>query len=562
MHKTIFLALSVLGMIGCSPESDIPYLQEKEGHATRFIVNGKPMLLLAGEPLNSTGSYPARLDEVLAEMSEAHYNTALVAISWQMIEPEEGRFDFSLVEKMLDNARKNDIKIGLLWFGSWKNGISPYAPSWVLRDTERFKRVITPEGDNSRTLSPLCEETKKCDAKAFTELMTYLSDNDEERTIIVVQVENEIGVLGQTRDFSQQANTTFTGNVPEMLISYMNENKETIEIELLEKWKENGFKTSGSWTEVFGENSYTDLFFMAWVYSSYVNYVAEKGRGIYPLPMYVNCWMSQKRPQPLLPGRFPSGGPVLAVLDIWKAGAPVIDFISPDIYDDRTFYQHPKDFHRPDNPLFIPEMHMQEGRATFVFAEHDAMGISPFGLDGHADIISKEYEFLEMMMPVILQYQGTGKMHGFMRWNQEDSGCEFKIDDDVTVVIDYTRRTTRSATPPYVNRDQNRVNLPPAYGIFIQTGDTEFIVAGLNLYVSAKCINPEKEVWLNNAREGYFDDEGNWNQSGIRNGDEAGFLSFSDPHYSIGRYEGYHQAAVGSTTIPAAFKFEVIKYEE
>jgi hypothetical protein len=171
--------------------------------------------------------------------------------------------------------------------------------------------------------------------------------------------------------------------------------------------------------------------------------------------------MSPKRPQPLKPGHFPSGGPVLQVLDIWKAGAPHIDFLSPDIYDDRTFYDHPKDFHRPDNPLFVPEMHMQEGRATFLVAEHDALGASPFGLDGHAGNIANEYAFLDQMMPVILQYQGTGRMHGFMRWTPEDDSLEFRVDDEVTLVVKYNKRT-----PGYETETVRKSDFPG-----LRTGD-------------------------------------------------------------------------------------------
>lgn len=535
----------------------VPRLMEREGHATCFMVDGRPMLLLAGEPLNSTGSYPERLGEVLAEMKAAHYNTALIAISWQMIEPEEGKMNFSAVDDLLRSAREHDMRIGLLWFGSWKNGISPYAPSWVLGDTRRFERVRSSEGENTMTLSPFCAKTREADARAFTSLMAYLAGNDPDRRVITVQVENEIGILGQSRDFSPEAEKAFRREVPASLLSYMTRNKGSLERELLAAWSANGFKTSGTWEEVFGKDVLTDLFFMAWTYASFVEEVAARGKEAYPLPMFVNCWMSQKRPQQLKPGHFPSGGPVLQVLDIWKAGAPHIDFLSPDIYDDRTFYDHPNDFHRPDNPLFVPEMHMQEGRATFLVAEHDAMGVSPFGLDGNAGNVANEYAFLDQMMPVILQYQGTGKMHGFMRWTPEDDSLEFRVDDEVTLVVKFNKRT-----PGFRERGSEEVRLPPAYGLVIMTSNREIIAGGLNFYLSARSTHPKKEVWLNNVREGSFDGDGNWRQLGIRNGDEAGFLSFKTPHYSIGKYGGYHQGAVGSTTIPATFKMEIIRYDK
>ena len=352
-------------------------------------------------------------------------------------------------------------------------------------------------------------------------------------------------------------------------MNYMTGHKETLEVELFEKWERERILKRRIIGRSVGKIITLDMFFMAWIYSRFVNTVAEEGKKAYPLPMYVNCWvnpsMSANRPNELVTGRYPSGGPFPAAFDIWKAGAPSIDFLSPDIYDNRTYYIHPASFHRADNPLFVPEMNVGEGRATFLFAEHDAMGTSPFGQDGQHEILANENEFLQMMMPVILQYQGTGKMHGFMRWNPADTLVEYKINEDVTIVIEFNQRTrpgearaSREIGP--VPANQQPVRLPPAYGIFIQISDHEFIVGGLNVYVWARSTNPSQEVWLNDVREGVFDAEGNWKQLGVRNGDEAGYLSFDIPHYSIGRYQGYYQRAVGSTVFPSVFKFNFVTY--
>ena len=548
-----YLVSLVLVACACLQAQNLPFLR-KQGTATQLIVEGKPFIMLCGETNNSTGSHAKHAEETLKALRANNFNSALVTVSWEIIEPKEGVFDFSLVDELLRIARQNDLKLGLLWFASWKNGFSPYAPEWVLSDINRFKRVKSKEGYNTRTLSPLCMATRDADAKAYSELMKHLAKVDgEHNTVIVVQIENEVGVLRQTRDFSDEANKLFMSQVPQELIKYLVANKSKLETEIKTPWEANGSKTTGTWTEIFGDNDDTDMFFMAWQYSLFVNQVAKQGKQIHNIPMIVNCWMPSPRPKPGKPGSFPSGGPILSVLDIWKAGAPDIDILTPDIYGE-DFKTQAANFHRADNPLFIPETRNTEGPATYVFAEHDAICFSPFGIDRSSNAMECEYKFLRHIMPLIIKYQGTGLMRGFYKGQDEEdaTGCNFVLNKDVKVKITYQ---AGNRLPSNENASNNlRQQTLPAYGLFIKTGENEFIVAGMNLSVSCESLNPSRTLWLKNAREGIIDEKGEFITQGLHNGDEAGFLRGDDPFHRI--------RSLLYPSDPAIMKFSVISYNK
>ena len=553
----LFKLLLVFFLAELSIAAQLPHL-EKRGNATQLIVHGKPFLMLAGEVNNSSGSNIEHMEKTMKAWRECNFNSVLVSVSWEIIEPSEGKFDFSSVDELLRIARENDLKLGFLWFASWKNGFSPYAPSWVLGDPRRFERVKDEKGRNTRTLSPLCNATRDADARAFAALMRHLAQADsKENTVIVVQIENEVGVLRQTRDFSAAANKLIASQVPEELLRYLAKNRQILEPELRTAWENNGTKTKGTWYEVFGTGDYTDMFFMAWQYARYINAVAEAGKREYNIPVYVNCWMSGSRPNIGKPGNFPSGGPVLSVLDIWKAGAPAVDILAPDIYG-ADFKDQCRNFHRHDNPLFVPETRAVEGAATWAFSTHDAICFSPFGIDTRPETMAAEYKMLSQLIPVITQYQGTGLMSGFYRDGRDTTrNYEFKLNDDVKIIVTLQQAARRETSPtaPGTGNAQQRQQTPEqgSYGLFIKTGESEFMVAGNNISVTAVSLNPKKEVWLKDAWEGTLVD-GVWKPKVLLNGDEAGFLRSDDPVYSVRAYKS-------TPPEPAIIKFRAVVYD-
>jgi len=547
--RVVIISMAYLSCVLFSHAQN-PYLKKNANNATQLIVDGKPFLMLAGEVNNSSGSNIQYMEKTMKALHEANLNSVLVSVSWEIIEPQEGVFDFTSVDALIRIARENDMKLGILWFASWKNSLSPYAPVWVINDAKRFERVQNEKGENTRILTPLCAATRDADANAFAEFMKHVAAVDKDNTIIVVQIENEVGTLGQTRDFSAKASKAFQSQVPQALMQYLVKNKKNLEIELKTAWETNGSKIKGTWAEIFGKSDETDLFFMAWNYSQYLNVIAEAGKKVHNIPMYANCWMPNPRPNPGKPGNYPSGGPILTVLDIWKAGAPFIDILGPDLYGG-DFKDEANFFHRDDNPLFIPETNTTDGPATYAFAQEDAICFSPFGIDNRGDVTAKEYGLIKQLMPLIAQYQGSGKMMGFYKSNGDSVGRDIELNDDVLISIQYQkprgfgRPAANATTTPVRQADQ------ACYGIFIKTGENEFILSGANLSVRAYSRNQKKEVWLKDAWEGTYTDNGVWTPVTLHNGDEASFLRSGDPIYNIRGYK---------SSDPAIFHFKTAVY--
>ncbi len=546
--------LGLACMICCSVSAQIPHLQ-KNGNATQLMVDGKPYLMLAGEVGNSSGSDIEYMSKTMKALHESNLNSVLVSVSWEIIEPQEGVFDFKSVDELIRLARENELHIGFLYFGAWKNGFSPYAPDWVLSDTKRFVRVKDENGNNMRILTPICEATRTADAKAYSALMQHIASVDKDKnTVLVMQIENEVGVLHATRDFGTEANKLYASQVPQELLKYLEKNKDHLEIEIKTAWEKNGSKTRGTWTQVFGDTVQTHLFFMAWNYSRYVNTIAASGKQQYNIPMYANCWMPNPRPNPGKPGNYPSGGPIITVIDIWKAGAPSVDMIGPDLYG-ADFKDEIRNFHRADNPLFIPETNTTEGPGTFAFAEQDAICFSPFGIDNRGSVTAKEYGLLAELMPVITKYQGTGKMFGIYKSKGDTTkGRTFRLNKNVTITVNYQQGFRRPPAAPAAGAPQAPQDEPASYGLFIQTGENEFMVAGSNLSVSASSDNPRKETWLKDAWSGNYVN-GVWVPKILNNGDEAGFLRGDNPTYGVRAYHSF-------TSEPAIIKFKVLVYDK
>src|SRR5690348_12954088 len=186
-----------------------PYLH-KQGSATQLIVDGKPFLILGGELHNSSSSNLEYMRPIWERLVALKLNCVLAPVSWELIEPEEGRFDFTLVDGLIQDARRYDLRLIFLWFGSWKNGMSSYIPVWMKQDYHRFPRIKIRDGQTVEVLSTLAEANWQADARAFASLMRHIRGVDgNHHTVIMIQVENEVGVLGDSRDRSETANRAF-----------------------------------------------------------------------------------------------------------------------------------------------------------------------------------------------------------------------------------------------------------------------------------------------------------------------------------------------------------------
>ena len=482
---------------------------------TRLYVGGNPFLILGGELCNSTASSIDYLRPVWQKLKSMHLNTVLAPVYWELMEPVEGKFDFVLVDSMLAEARKQDLKLVLLWFGSWKNSMSCYAPEWMKLNQQRFERAKDSKGHGLEILSAFNQMNLNADITAFTVLMKHIAQVDaREKTVIMVQVENEIGMLTEPREYTNAANLAFQQKVPDQLMNYLKENKKVLVPELQICWSKQGFATTGSWEEIFGKSPATDEIFQAWQYAVYSNAVAVAGKKEYNIPMYVNAALNYKN---VLPGQYPSGGPLPHLMDIWQAGAPAIDILSPDFYNP-YFRSYSELYVRRNNPLFIPEIRSEPGNAAKVFlavGHYNAIGFSPFSIESTVAVseepLAKSYSLLQQLSSLILENQSTGKMDGVLL----DSGLQKQEltmgDYKLTVSHEYTLGWSAGSKDP---------GWPESGGLIIQTAPNEFIIAGSGIVVNfSSAKDPNNFIGILNAYEGEYIN-GKWIPGRRMNGDQ------------------------------------------
>lgn len=524
--------MNITGLVQDGNNKQTPQLR-KQGRATQFIVDGQPFLILGGELHNSSASNIEYMQPIWERMVGLNVNTVLTPVSWELIEPEEGQFDFTLVDGLIQAARQHGLRLIFLWFGSWKNGMSSYVPVWVKRDDFKFPRAKIHNGETVEVLTTLAEANWQADANAFAALMRHIRTVDtNDHTVIMIQVENEVGVLGDSRDRSEIANRAFAGPVPRELTDYLQQHRQELGPEVGNRWQVAGFHRSGTWNEVFGPGQETDEIFMAWQYACYVDRVVAAGKAEYDLPMFVNAWLGSP---PAVPGEYPSGGPLPHTMDIWLAGAPHIDLLAPDIYAS-SFTQWCQQYTRRGNPLFIPEMRREADGARNVFyaiGHHDAIGTSPFAVDAierPAEApLSKSYGVLGQIAPLILEHQGKDNLIGFLLDQEHPQVTQalggYLLEITLDAVFDY------------------QADL--GYGLIIATGPDQFIGAGSGFRVAFRATEQGPiRVGIGTIDEGAYR-AGTWTPGRRLNGDEndqGRGWRFSNQGISIERCTVYRYA--------------------
>ncbi len=522
-----FIVLNLLFCLSCfvkAQNNEIPHL-EKRGDISQLIVKGKPFLALAGELRNSSTSSPEYMKDIWPAFKGSGLNTVLAVVSWDQIEPEEGKFDFSQMDAMIKDARENDLKLVILWFGSFKNGGSGYIPGWVGQDYKRFPRAITRDGLSVPCLSVFYETNRDADKKAYAAMMRHLKDIDgKENTVLFIQVENEMGLFFE-RDYSTKAEQLFRSEVPKELINYLVKNKKNLLPETLKLWTNSNFATKGTWEEVFGKNVTTSEFFMAWYYSGYTNAIAKAGKDLYPIPAFVN--VALQHAGDIVPGDYPSGGPVAQVHDVWRAGAPDIDFYSPDIYDPE-FSEILDRYSRKQDAVFVPESGASAANAVYLIGERRGFGFSPFGIDGNmknhqqSDFFNS-YRMMSSFRDIITEHQSKGTIRAawLSELNPENTSQEFVLGNH-KVIVNLTK-PFRFGPQPETPAQGGGMFGPrgrKGYAMVLLMNDNEYLVMGSNAQVTFAPANGEGITAFSKVNEGYFIDNV-WHQLRWLNGDET-----------------------------------------
>lgn len=478
----------------------------QNGNTFQLLINNKPFLILGGELGNSSASSNEYMRPIWPKLKEMNLNTVIAPVYWELMEPAEGKFDFILVDSLLTNARLFNMKLVLLWFGAWKNSMSCYAPAWVKTNTTRFPRILDKNGSPHEIISPFNKNNLEADKKAFAGLMQHIKEVDsKEHTVITVQVENEIGMLPDARSYDEAANKAFSSAVPRQLLEYLTKNKNNLLPEIKSIWEANGSKTSGTWEEVFGKSLATDEIFMAWYYAVFANELATAGKALYNLPagqaglpMYVNAALNRPGAKP---GQYPSAGPLPHVMDIWKAGAPSVDFLAPDFYN--PDFKHWCDLYtRSGDPLFIPEHRLEPGidaKAFFAFGNYNCLAFSPFSIESTnepgKEPIAKTYNILDQLTPLITKYQPGGGVKGFLI-EKDSIQKDIPIGDYLfTVYHEYKMGWSPGS---------KESSWPLAGGLIVAVSRDEFYVAGTGFVMTFAPKAGNKKAGFISIDEGRF----------------------------------------------------------
>lgn len=469
-------------------EVKTPYLK-KDKNITRLYVDDKPFVMLAGELHNSTSSSESYFAPLFSGLKNLNLNTVIASVAWEQFEPVEGKYNFSQIDALIKQAELNDLKLIVIWFASWKNGKSNYVPMWVKQNQNRFMRarakdgglVKDKQGNYGEFISTLCPNALEADAKAFEVLMRHIKQVDKNKTVIMMQVQNEVGLF-QDMDYCSDALKAYSSDVPKQLLDYLKIDKK------------------GNWEDVFGDSPLTKERFMAWSYATYINTIAERGKKIYNLPMYVNAWVRQNEDE--LAGNYPCGGPVDRVIDIYKAAAPLIDFCAPDIYLE-NFKETVAKYHSANNPIFVPEARLKPENLFYTITQHDALGFAPFGIeDGIGDFLySKTNEVLKQLMPIIIANHGSDNMVGFAK-NGDERGQTIKLNKQ-TVEINFLKKNE------------------PCFGVIIERSPNNYIVAGMNCLIEFSSPSDSEITLIGQITEGQYSNSGDWVKGRMLNGDEG-----------------------------------------
>jgi beta-galactosidase GanA len=519
-RRCYFALLAVLCTVAIAgPQQPVPELVSQDGrHA--LMVDGSPYLIL-GAQANNSSNYPAVLPKVWPAIDKLHANTLVIPVAWEQVEPTEGGFDFSFVDTLLDQARDRGVRLVLLWFATWKNNSPSYAPEWVKLDNRRFPRVIAADGRTLNSLSALFRATLEADKRAYVGLLKHLAEVDKQRTVIMIQIENEAGTYGSVRDFSATAEAAFRQAVPDELVAAAG-------------------KPAGDWNEVFGDDA--DEVFHAWHIARYCGEIAAAGKDVYPLPVYANAALRNPF-DPGEPGAYESGGPTDNVLFVWKAAAPAIDLLAPDIYfrEHRIVTRVMDLYARPDNPLYVAEIGNDTVFARYLFAAlgRHAIGFTPFGMD-FSDYSNYplgaervDDESLAPFVNLYARFAPASRDWARLLFEHHSIGAA-EPDDPAdghvqrlelgrwTAEVTYGRPMFGNPPPPG--------NDPPSGGVLIvELGPDEFLVTGHKARVEFRPSRAlaGKAPILARVEEGHLD-SGRWIFERVWNGDQTDWgLNFS-----------------------------------
>ncbi|WP_050801470.1 DUF5597 domain-containing protein [Gluconobacter morbifer] len=482
----------------------MPHIIGKDGHF-HLEIDGKPFFVLAAQMHNSS-AFSSSLPAFWNTADRLHINTVQAPVYWETFEPSPGRYDFSMVNQLIDGARTHHVRLILLWFGTWKNGAGHYVPLWIKRNPQIYPRLENADHLPLDGMSPFGEQTLACDKAAFKALMTHLRERDADRhTVIMVQVENEPGLLGTVRDHTTTADRAFDAPVPADVLSVTKQLRH------------------GNWSAIFG--SQAPEIFSAWAVSRYINQVAEAGRAVYPLPLYVNAWLHYRGLKDAGTD-FPSGGATYDMLNIWKSQSPAISIIGTDSYTNNLeqFHGGVLPYQRKDNAPWLSEsgITVPNARWTYDLIARGGIGASVFGVDDpdHDEAIAThglDNILLTPLVPTLVMAASSGNVAALLEERGRPSPTHIFGNWMVRAAFGASWGLPDPTESPFDSQETGRA-------LVVRLDDTHFLVAGTNARINFLSQNHDGGIHeVVRVEEGTYDAHDKWHAERIWNGDETDY---------------------------------------
>ncbi|WP_430611746.1 DUF5597 domain-containing protein [Enterococcus sp. DIV0876] len=467
----------------------------------QIINKNKKQFFLAGEVHNSSASSIEYMEKMVwRRIDQLAINTLLIPIYWELFEPQQGVFDYSLLENHLKNAADKKVQVIFLWYGLWKNGLSTYVPQWMkVDDTGRFIRVQDKNGHHLESFTPLCKNSTEADIVAFGKLCSYLADHPLKDHVAMIQVENELGCLQTDRDYSDCAQNQYQGKLPTVI--------------------QNVYPEALFWHDI----PHSQECFMAYYYAKTIESLAKLVEKHLDIPVFTNVWLKKVGK---MPGEYPSGGAIDTTWKVWKAVAKSLTFIAPDIYEEDI--SAILSAYSDDQSLFIPETRIDKKYISNIFYAFGkgAIGYSPFGIeDLLADQKDQNYTFLKQL--------GLEKE----AFNCEDTKAYlnrgYEIISELTPLLLHPKAAVFSFRKENCNQlifeDTDyrweiklfsTKDMIHSAGMIIKLEDT-YYCTGANIAFNLNLLqHSQQRVGILSLEEGYFD-SGVWQKTRQLNGDEA-----------------------------------------
>lgn len=546
MKRSVVAAVAIIFFQSLLCAQGIPSLQIMNGK-TCLVQDGEPLILLCGELHNSTASSVSYMEEqkTFDNLKAIGLNSVIATASWELVEPTEGKYNFTEVDYVIKAARERQMKVIFIWFGAFKNPFMTYAPTWVKKDVKRFPRAKDEKGADLEMPCVLSENMMKADAKAYCAFLSHVKEVDFDRTVVMIQIENEPGIRGTARDYSSLAEKAWKANVPDQLISYLKTHDGSLKADVQKAWDDNGKKVKGSWEQVFGKSlteddgtnpilNQTEHFFTAYHYAKYLDYLSSEGKKVYALPTFTNASIFGIASRGRSLG---NGCSIPEFFDLYAAGAPTLDILTPNSYM-QQIDQICEAFVWNGNPILIPESGVSALRGIYVIGEWDAIAFSPFGIDSFAAGASSSlsdaqknffdgYDVLAQMDPIIRENIGKDSMRAVYLYNGHASDTIEM--GDYTITCTYGRRgfdigammaPAMGGNGPQGDRPQQEPRFEGA-ALFVQVSPDVFYMVGdgVNASFSVKEGIKTSYCGYDNIYEGEFVD-GKFVPGRLLNGDE------------------------------------------